>query len=322
MIIRRRPSRAAWFASAALLISGTCALAQAPIIDASSSYGGRSAPTPASAAAQPAAPAQAASGNLMLQIQALQQEVMELRGIVEEQSHQIETLKQQSLDRYLELDRRISGGAAAGFSTGAATGAAAGGVSGARTTPAIDATAPLQPPSGSVQPIDALPANGVADVGVSGATVSGATVSGATVAPTGAVAGSVAPQADEYEAYKQAYAKVKEQNFAAAIQSFNAFIKSYPSSTLTPNAYYWLGELYLQTPQDLDAADKAFSHVVKHYPQHSKAPDSLYKLGRVYYMKGDKQRARDMLQQVIDEYGASGSVAPQLAKQFLDQNYR
>ncbi len=231
----------------------------------------------------------------MLQIQALQQEVMELRGIVEEQNHQIETLKQQSLDRYLELDRRISGGAAA---------------AGGAATSAIDARAPLSAPAADALPADTLPMNG--DV------VSAPAGAGVAAQP----GGTAAPQANEYEAYKQAYAKVKEQNFAAATQSFNEFIKHYPSSTLTPNAYYWLGELYLQTPQDLEAADKAFSHVVKQYPQHNKAPDSLYKLGRVYFMKGDKQRAQDLLQQVIDEYGASGSAAPQLAKQFLDQNYR
>lgn len=45
---------------------------------------------------------------LYYQLQTLQQEVMELRGLVEEQAHELQRLKQQSLDNYLDLDRRVS----------------------------------------------------------------------------------------------------------------------------------------------------------------------------------------------------------------------
>ena len=44
---------------------------------------------------------------LFNQLQILQQEVLELRGQVELQSHEIKKLKQQRLDDYLDLDRRI-----------------------------------------------------------------------------------------------------------------------------------------------------------------------------------------------------------------------
>lgn len=42
------------------------------------------------------------------QLQILKQEVLELRGLVEEQSYQLNRLKQQRLDDYLDLDKRIS----------------------------------------------------------------------------------------------------------------------------------------------------------------------------------------------------------------------
>ncbi len=41
------------------------------------------------------------------QLQLLQQEVQQLRGIVDEQSHEIRRLKQQQLDDYVDLDRRL-----------------------------------------------------------------------------------------------------------------------------------------------------------------------------------------------------------------------
>lgn len=55
---------------------------------------------------------------LFYQIQVLQQEMLELRGQVEEQSHLIKQLKQQRLDDYVDLDRRI---AALGTGAAAAT---------------------------------------------------------------------------------------------------------------------------------------------------------------------------------------------------------
>lgn len=48
------------------------------------------------------------AGELYYQLQVLQQEVLELRGIVEEQAHNLKRLKQQRLDDYLDLDRRLS----------------------------------------------------------------------------------------------------------------------------------------------------------------------------------------------------------------------
>lgn len=45
---------------------------------------------------------------LFYQVQSLQQEVLELRGLVEEQTHEIKRLKQQRMDDYLDLDRRVS----------------------------------------------------------------------------------------------------------------------------------------------------------------------------------------------------------------------
>lgn len=74
---------------------------------------------------------------LFYQLQALQQEVLELRGLVEEQSHEIQRLKQQRMDDYLDLDRRIgelsqgglagAGAAVSGGSTPSRDGAGASG---------------------------------------------------------------------------------------------------------------------------------------------------------------------------------------------------
>jgi len=56
-------------------------------------------------------PAQASANNsaeMFYQFQVMQQELLELRGLVEQQTYEIKKLKQQRLDDYLDLDRRIS----------------------------------------------------------------------------------------------------------------------------------------------------------------------------------------------------------------------
>ena len=84
------------------------------------SYGANTAPSPAtavtysdaSAAPTPAAGSQTGATdlrNLFLQMQQLQQEVRRLNGKVEEQSFELSSLKEQSLQRYMDLDKRLRG---------------------------------------------------------------------------------------------------------------------------------------------------------------------------------------------------------------------
>lgn len=264
---------------AVLCFGAALANAQAPIIDASQPSGSRSKATAASAGGGNAA------GDLVMQVQSLQQEVMELRGLVEEQAHQIETLKQQGLDRYNDLDKRISGSAAAATSAPAVSGA----------------------------PESALNAN---------STEPAATPVNAGVVPTAPAGTMAVANPQEYEAFQVAFVKLKAQDFPGAIKGFNTFIATYPNSSLTPNAYYWLGKAYLlQAAPDSAKAQVAFTKVVGDHPQNDKAPDALYELGKISFQKGDKAKSKAQLQQVIDNYGASGSRSPQLAKQFLDQNF-
>jgi tol-pal system protein YbgF len=277
----RYPSNAAWVTSAAFVIFSACGVsnvfAQAPIIDGTqSSTRGGSYPSGGGGAAS------SGQAEMYRQLQTLQEEVMQLRGTVEEQSHQLEALKQQSLERYMDIDRRLGGGAAA---AGAPASGAVPAATGDATAPAIDAGAPVAAPAAGGNGAAATPA--------------------------------------EQEAYKQAYAKLKGQQYSASIQAFTTFLKDYPSSELVPNAYYWLGELHLvESPQNLNASEQSFGKLLSDFPQHTKAPDALYKLGKVAFMKGDKVKAKKLMQRVIDEYGASGSTAPQLAKQFIDENLR
>lgn len=211
-------------------------------------------------------------GELYYQLQLLQQQVMELRGLVEEQGNQLRKLQQQRLDDYINLDRRVSE------------------LSGGK--PATGSPAPASPVS--YQPP-------------------------APVAPAAVVpAKAPATQLSENDAYSQALGQLKARQFDDSIQSFRALLATYPNGEMAPNAWYWLGELYLQNNQ-LDESRKHFQHVLDSYPGHAKVPDALYKLGRVYRLQGDGAKAKALLQQVISQY--PGNNAAQLAQTELNTQF-
>lgn len=95
---------------------------------------------------QPSPAAASGSGELFYQLQLLQDEVMKLRGIVEEQGEQLRQLKQQRLDDYISLDKRI--GALGG---GSAPMPADGAAGNAGAAPVDASAAPTPPPAAAAR---------------------------------------------------------------------------------------------------------------------------------------------------------------------------
>ncbi|MEH6570072.1 MAG: tol-pal system protein YbgF [Halioglobus sp.] len=149
---------------------------------------------------------------------------------------------------------------------------------------------------------------------------SAAGISGKAVTNNGG--SSVAELPGEGEAYRAAYALVRNQQFDQAVAGFKQFLQDYPGGKYSPNAYYWLGELYLViTPADLESSRQAFMLLLDQYPNNSKIPDAMYKLGKVQFTKGNRDKAKEFFDRVIREYGSSNSSAVKLAQDFLRENY-
>ena len=142
---------------------------------------------------------------LFHKVQLLEQEVMSLRGQLEEQEHKLRRLSKQRLDDYVSLDKRISS-----FSGGGAAPAGAYSAGTGYSTPAAPA------PS---QRVSAPPAS--------------------------AASVSTGDPGMEQGAYQAAYDLVKQQRFKEALPAFKDFILLYPTGKYAANAHYWLGELYL-----------------------------------------------------------------------------
>jgi len=195
-------------------------------------------------------------GELFYQLQILQQEVQELRGLVEEQNYQLRRLARDQQEQYIDLDGRVAQLVQAG----------------AAASPTGSANAS----SGSAFPRTPI----------------------ATIPSAGG---------GEREAYTSAFDLMKARQFDESAMAFNQLIVAYPNGQYTPNAFYWLGELYLAS-EDVEKARQSFAQVLNLYPDHPKIADTLYKLGVVYHRLGDGRRSVEYFTRVQAEYPQSSAA--------------
>lgn len=122
--------------------------------------------------------------------------------------------------------------------------------------------------------------------------------------------------ASEEKAYQTAYYLIQNKDYDGALTAFQSLATNHPQGKYLPNAYYWLGEIYL-VRGNLDLAADAFNKVYQNYAQHPKAADSLLKLGYVEYNKGQWKRAEQFFVQVKNQF--PGSTSSQLADSKLQK---
>ena len=136
----------------ALSLAPLAAWAAVPVVDDNSGYNNSGSSYPpagygtngAYAGGAASAPA-SAQGMLFNQLQQMQDQISRQQGVIEELQNQVARMKQESLERYQDLDRRIGSGVApaatpenssAGGDASAAAGAAAGAAAAAAQAPA------------------------------------------------------------------------------------------------------------------------------------------------------------------------------------------
>lgn len=116
---------------------------------------------------------------------------------------------------------------------------------------------------------------------------------------------------NEKSAYQAAFDLIRNKRYDDAIAAFSTFVQDYPRGDYTGNAFYWLGEVQL-VKANYQEALTAFGSLLDRYPNHRKVPDAKYKLGKVYRELGDKNKARQILQEVVNQH--SGTSAAKLAE--------
>lgn len=110
-----------------------------------------------------------------------------------------------------------------------------------------------------------------------------------------------------HSAYMDGFNKLKNGQYDAAIGAFKQFVSQHPDTSLTDNAWYWLGEAYY-VQQQFDNAENAFDTVVNKFNNSSKVPAALYKIGLILVAHNQIDNAKSTLQRVVDQYPDSNAA--------------
>jgi tol-pal system protein YbgF len=133
---------------------------------------------------------------------------------------------------------------------------------------------------------------------------------GKTIAPKAPVSDPAAEGRD----YEAALNLFKANKLKESATAFESFTKTYPESTLTPSAQYWLGNAYYAL-HDCKKSMDAQKLLLSKWPSHAKASDALINISTCQQELGDAKAAKTTLEAVLIKYPDSPAAA--LAKQRL-----
>lgn len=255
----------------------------------------------ATSLAQPAGGNNELLNSLYTQLEALQQEVQTLRGVVEEQGYQLKRLQTEQRDRYLDIDRRLSSMAPAAPLTAGTVAPTAGN---------ITAPAPTAPRS------DLNESSAAANSAGTVVTLPPVPEPAATPTSTGRAAPAGNNPQDEQELYRTALNLLLQENKAdESIALFQNYIDAFPQGRLRANALYWQGEAYLVV-SGLTQARDVFIRVMTEYPQEAKAAAAMLKLGSTYKQMGETAKAAETWREIKVRYPESANEI-RLSEEFL-----
>lgn len=244
--------------------------------------------------------AQDDSSDLVYEVQALLEEVRELRGMVESQQRELENLHRRQRDQYLDLDRRlqeIEQGERSASRSQTPT----------RSDNRQASSQPVEPVS-EPESSDSAPS----DVPEVREPIDARAEITPLAQPSDGGARDLEPAGEEEKAhYERAFRALRETRYADAAEGFASFLETYPESSYAPNALYWLAETYYVT-RDFETALDHFDELLEHFPDSSKQGDALLKIGFSHYEQERWNEARAALEQVRSQY--PGTTLARLAE--------
>jgi branched-chain amino acid transport system substrate-binding protein len=97
--------------------------------------------------------------------------------------------------------------------------------------------------------------------------------------------------------YKSAFEEYKKGELDTAMQHFQDFIIQYPRTSLTDDALYFLGDIYLQRQQYKVAAIQ-FERLLSYFPSSPHVQEARWSLANCYYWMGEYKDALQLAQQL------------------------
>lgn len=109
------------------------------------------------------------------------------------------------------------------------------------------------------------------------------------------------PSASPRDQFDLGYGYIQRKDYALAEETFREFLRRFPSDRLTADAQFWLGESFFQRQRYRDAAE-SFLAVSTKFETAGKAPDSLLRLGQSLAAMGERDAACATLGEVERKY--------------------
>ena len=139
----------------------------------------------------------------------------------------------------------------------------------------------------------------------------GSAAAAAPTAPPAPVGTGTTPK----RLYDTAYADYTAGQWSLAVQGFETYLKTYPTSELADDAQYYVGESYSGDSKFKEAV-AAYERVIRDYPRSDILPDAWYKVGITYERLAQPDRARQAYETAVKSFPETD--AGRLAKQRLD----
>ncbi len=90
-------------------------------------------------------------------------------------------------------------------------------------------------------------------------------------------------------------------DYADARETFERFLKLYPESKQSDNAYFWIGEAYFRQSA-YEKAILSYQEVIDKFPKGNKVPSALLKQGMAFDRIGDDINARLVLKRLVRDF--------------------
>ena len=114
-------------------------------------------------------------------------------------------------------------------------------------------------------------------------------------------AGPSVPTPDQL--YQASLQELRRGSLGAARAGFREFLKTYPTHAQVPDALYFVGETF--AVDQPDSAAFYYRQVVERHRTSERAPTALYKTGLLAERSGNREGARGIYQQVVQQYPRS-----------------
>jgi len=203
--------------------------------------------------------------DLLKDVDDIKADVAKLRGQYEVLTYELDQAQKRQRDLYLDLDGRLR---------------------------KLEGTSGAGAPSANAAPSGP-------DAGATGAPGGGAPSLATARPPQG-----TADAASEQRTYDAALEQFKSGNFAAAVTSFQAFVRAYPRSPLAPSAIYWSGNAQYAL-RDFRGAIATQRQLLAAYPDSQKVPDAMLNIASCQVELGDTVGSRRTLEDLVAKYPTS-----------------